>query len=289
MRQRLISAAVLVPVVVAVFVIGDPWLTLGIAALAALAGWETAELARKAGLIAQPAITALVAALAVITLWAVVAATPAASAVHIAAGVFALAVAGGAAVLFAPWRNRSGAARWAASGVALAYPTLLAFAAAIVTLNPGATPGSLPVGLAADGRAWLLVLVLTVWALDSAAYVVGRLYPRGRFFNRISPRKTWSGALGGTAVAVVVCAVLVGWLGHDPAGGALLGLLVAAAAQAGDLTESMLKRSAGTKDSGTLIPGHGGVLDRVDSFLFAAPAMFIALSWLQLLVVERPT
>ena len=122
---------------------------------------------------------------------------------------------------------------------------------------------------------WLLILVLTVWALDSAAYVVGRSFPRGRFMNHISPNKTWSGAIGGTIAAVVVCTLsLSGRLDQLPCRHRPWRLAIAIAAQAGDLAESMLKRAAGAKDSGTLIPGHGGILDRVDSFLFAAPAMF---------------
>jgi phosphatidate cytidylyltransferase len=184
--------------------------------------------------------------------------------------------------------RRAGAMTWIASAMLLFYPALLAFVPAIVAAAPPASPSSPLVSLLDAGRAWLIVLVVTVWTLDSAAYVVGRLFPRGRFFNGISPRKTWSGAIGGTIGAVAVCTALVWWLGHDPAGGALLGLVIAVAAQAGDLTESMLKRAAGAKDSGNLIPGHGGILDRIDSFLFAAPAAFIALTWPALLVVERP-
>jgi phosphatidate cytidylyltransferase len=135
-----------------------------------------------------------------------------------------------------------------------------------------------------SGRLWLVVLVLAVWSLDSAAYIVGRSFPRGRFMNHISPKKTWSGAIGGTIAAVVVSAVLAAvLLSVDPIIGAVTGLLIAVAAQTGDLAESVIKRAAGVKDSGTLIPGHGGILDRVDSFLFAAP---IAYLWLLVLSVN---
>ncbi len=118
------------------------------------------------------------------------------------------------------------------------------------------------------------MLLLTVWTFDSFAYLAGRTFRRGRFLNHISPNKTWSGVIGGTIAAVVLAAVLTWAAGGGPIGGLVLGFVVAVAAQAGDVAESMLKRTAGAKDSGTLIPGHGGVLDRVDSFLFAAPAMF---------------
>jgi len=134
------------------------------------------------------------------------------------------------------------------------------------------------------GRIWILILVLTVWSLDSAAYVSGRFVPRGHFMNHISPKKTWSGVVGGTAAALLVCTYLSWAAGQEPLFGLILGAVIAVSAQAGDLAESMLKRAAGTKDSGNLIPGHGGLLDRVDSFLFAGPAMFIALNWLHGLI-----
>jgi phosphatidate cytidylyltransferase len=101
--------------------------------------------------------------------------------------------------------------------------------------------------------------------------------------NHISPNKTWSGAIGGAIAAIVVATLLFAAMGRSPIGGALLGVVIAIFAQAGDLAESMLKRAAGAKDSGTLIPGHGGFLDRVDSFLFAAPAMYAALTIVTLL------
>jgi phosphatidate cytidylyltransferase len=128
-----------------------------------------------------------------------------------------------------------------------------------------------------NGRIALLFLVLTVWTLDSGAYLSGRTFPRGRMAPHISPNKTWTGAIGGTVAAVVVATILWWGTGDSPVVGAILGFVIAVTAQAGDLAESMLKRAAGQKDSGRLIPGHGGFLDRVDSFLFAAPAMYAAL------------
>ena len=91
----------------------------------------------------------------------------------------------------------------------------------------------------------------------------------------LSPNKTWSGGIGGTVAAMVACAILATCRPDKSLfSGALLGAFLAVAAQAGDAAESLLKRAAGAKDSGTLIPGHGGILDRIDSFLFAAPALF---------------
>lgn len=120
------------------------------------------------------------------------------------------------------------------------------------------------------GRGNVLFVVLTVWACDIGAYLVGRMAGGPRLAPRISPGKTWSGAAGG-----LIAAMLAGWL----AAGAPVSLapplvagLLALAAQAGDLFESAAKRHFGVKDSGWLIPGHGGVLDRVDGILAAAPA-----------------
>jgi phosphatidate cytidylyltransferase len=118
------------------------------------------------------------------------------------------------------------------------------------------------------------VLVLCVWAYDTAAYLAGRRFGRRPVMRHISPSKTLEGVAGGAAAAAIVGAILVLALGRPVLAGLLLGLALAFAAQAGDLAESMLKRAAGAKESGRLIPGHGGLLDRIDSFLFAAPVAY---------------
>jgi phosphatidate cytidylyltransferase len=121
----------------------------------------------------------------------------------------------------------------------------------------------------AHGFGRLVFLAAIVWAGDIGAYLVGRLVGGPRLAPRISPGKTWSGALGGTA-----CAVLAGLAAapvHTQAVG-LVALVLSLAAQLGDLLESALKRYFGVKDSGTIIPGHGGLLDRLDGVLTAAPA-----------------
>ncbi len=121
----------------------------------------------------------------------------------------------------------------------------------------------------------MLFLAAIVWGGDIGAYLVGRLVGGPRLAPRISPGKTWSGALGGTLVAVL--AGLAVRPGHALLAG-LVALLLSVAAQAGDLLESGLKRRFGVKDSGRLIPGHGGLLDRLDGVLTSAP-LLAALVW----------
>jgi phosphatidate cytidylyltransferase len=134
---------------------------------------------------------------------------------------------------------------------------------------------------AIEPGAWLLLFVLLVtWSVDTLAYLVGKAVGRHRMAAALSPGKTWEGAAGGFIGAVAV-AGLLGWLLRFPAGWALAaGALIGVVAQIGDLCESAIKREIGIKDFGDLIPGHGGALDRFDSLLFNAPAVyFLLLLW----------
>ncbi len=129
------------------------------------------------------------------------------------------------------------------------------------------------------GRSWLLFSMLVVFACDTGAYAVGRLVGRHRMAPRVSPNKTWEGAAGGFA-ASVGAALLVGVVFELAAPvwqQALIGAVASVAAQVGDLAESVLKRAANVKDSGSIMPGHGGILDRLDSILFALPAVYYLL------------
>ncbi len=132
-----------------------------------------------------------------------------------------------------------------------------------------------------QGWEWVWLAMLTTFALDTVAYAVGRLAGRHRMAPRVSPGKTWEGAVGGLAGAVLAAVGLGAVLGLEVASVHLvvLGLLVGVAGQAGDLAESWLKRQAGAKDSGALIPGHGGVLDRLDSLLFVSFVVFYYQAW----------
>lgn len=133
-----------------------------------------------------------------------------------------------------------------------------------------------------DGKWLTLVLMLYVWGADTGAYFAGHRFGRHKLAPRVSPGKTWEGVAGGL-VTVLVVALLAGIyrFGFGPVALALwvaLSLFTGLVSVLGDLFESRLKRIAGVKDSGTLIPGHGGVLDRIDAFTAAAPVF--ALAWL---------
>lgn len=127
-----------------------------------------------------------------------------------------------------------------------------------------------------NGRRLILFLFLVIWAGDIAAYYIGRSRGKRPLAPRISPGKTWEGAFGGIAGNLSAAVLSQFWflqtlsLVHCLIAALICGII----GQFGDLAESLLKRSAGVKDSGTLIPGHGGVLDRVDSLLFAGPALY---------------
>jgi phosphatidate cytidylyltransferase len=132
------------------------------------------------------------------------------------------------------------------------------------------------------GAAWIVLGLAVTFVSDTVAYIVGRSMGRHRMAPYISPKKSWEGSIGGLVGAVLAGILLVPLLGLpiSLAAGALLGGIGSAAGQAGDLAESLLKRQVGVKDSGHLIPGHGGLLDRADSLLFTIPTLYYLVVWL---------
>lgn len=159
-------------------------------------------------------------------------------------------------------------------------------AGAGVVVVPGTIAAIMLLHDAPDGALRLMFALFLVWAADVGAYFAGRAFGAHKLAPRVSPGKTWEGVLGGVALALVIAGIAGHWVFHlDGARWApflLLSVVVVLFSIVGDLGESLLKREAGAKDSGTLLPGHGGLLDRIDSLLAALPAMAVGLKWLGL-------
>jgi phosphatidate cytidylyltransferase len=188
------------------------------------------------------------------------------------AAVAAVLIAG---FLTAIWRReplRDRALGLMANSLGASYMAFLLYPAVPVRFQFGDGPG----------LHWTILLFAVIWTGDSAALFVGKSLGRTPFAPHISPKKTWEGAAGGLLGGVAAAVVLQRLVYHDlPLPHvAAVALLTGAFGQLGDLAESMLKRAAEVKDSSDLIPGHGGVLDRIDSLLFAYPVLYLYLLWL---------
>jgi phosphatidate cytidylyltransferase len=282
-RERTLSALLIIPVVVVAIAAGGVGIGILVLALAALAGREAERLLPAAGrpvvrngvmggalvLVAAAAIPAVLGSAllgeqpAALDLAARVGAIDGVALV----GVVAVAL---AMIAFARRDPADGFAAWSSSVFGALYVGLLGAVAILTTMwtDPSTVGDTFW-----PERRWILVLLAGVWSFDTGAYLVGRAIGRRPFLPWISPKKTLEGVLGGMVVATVVVALVLAISGSSPLEALVLGPLLGAVAQAGDLAESLLKRAAGVKDSGTLLPGHGGILDRVDSILFAAPVL----------------
>ncbi len=288
LRTRLLSAFLLAPIVLAIALLGEPWLSLLVGVLVFLAMVELIALLDAAGF-EPPQVLGLLAGLGTAAAGLVAAnagnvggplndllqatARPGLVIVVYAAALIVLG-----AVAFTRTDPRNGFLSWAATSFGVAYVAILApFIALIAHLGPqggSAITAVGPIGLR-SGVGWTLLLILVVWGYDTGAYLTGRWLGRRRLIDHISPSKTIEGLVGGLVVATIGAGIGGYLLGIAPWHALVIGPLVGLAAQAGDLAESLLKRAAGRKESGFLVPGHGGVLDRLDSFLFAAPILAI--------------
>lgn len=277
MRDRAASAAVFVPLLLLAFAVGRPTIALIVVLGIVIGTWESYRLLRSAGYPALEVVGVIVA-----VAFAVDAVLP--SGVALPAGLtptgitamgplllgMAVVVVGVAS--FTRAEPHEGLAAWIATLFGAVYVGQLGFVARLSN-DAIALPGGASLAFVGTERAWVLLLVFGVWAYDTGAFLVGRRIGGPRFLTHLSPSKTYAGLVGGTLACIVVVALMLAGIGRDPAEALIVGPLLGWTAQAGDLAESMLKRAAGAKDSGGLIPGHGGVLDRIDSFLFAAPAL----------------
>ena len=255
LRRRILSAALLAPVaLLAVHFGGIPLATLMVAAAGAL-GWEWSRLC---GFAPPRPLGSIMIALLVAT----VLAAQVGDAFDASAAALVIVAAGMAAASMV-WATAS--LRWSAVGLLyLGLPCV-----ALLWLR----------ATGADHVFWVLCVT---WAADVGAYFTGRAIGGPRLAPAISPNKTWSGFVGGMVAAAVIGGIFGISLGSQGwATAAAAALVVALAAVIGDLAESGLKRRFGAKDAGNLIPGHGGVLDRLDSLLLAAPmaALLLAAGW----------
>jgi phosphatidate cytidylyltransferase len=288
LRTRVLTALVLGPLVLAVAWFREPWLSLGVLLVVALALWEVTDLLQAAGFAVHRLATLLAGILVAGSILVILVGVPIDPDWVLSGGVlrigppfaiFVLAVIGLAAAALRNADPQAGLTSWAGSTFAVAWLGLFGPMLAVVGhLAPVGGEASSPLGQLGweSGTGWLLVLLGLVWSCDTGAYFVGRSIGKRKLHAKVSPGKTVEGYVGGILVAALVTAAL-GWLllGLSPLIGLGLGALTAAVAQRGDLAKSMLKRTAGRKDSGTIIPGHGGVLDRIDSLLFAAPVLVV--------------
>jgi phosphatidate cytidylyltransferase len=266
--KRILTAIVLIPLVILLVFMAPDWaVTLAVGAVALLAAWEYIGIAEAAQ--AKPPRIAVLVAIALL---------------------FAVSLL---------WPDKLSAILGALSLALLIYCTFASPVSRVLhdsassvfcLIYIGFTLISLPaLRSGEDGKTLVTFLLCVVWAGDIVALYVGRNLGRHKLAPSLSPNKTWEGAVGSVLGSVLVTAGLIALsmqlAKHDIltlafAGSVwhwlLLAVLVNVAAQVGDLSESALKRSAGVKDSGTLLPGHGGVLDRIDALLLAAPVLWYA-------------
>jgi phosphatidate cytidylyltransferase len=262
LRKRVLTAVVLAVALLAILLWLPEWVTVAVLTLLALAGaweWSAFLLLGHSGL--RLAYVLLV-ALLLLGAWQISAT---------AAGrewVLSLAVVWWVAALlwivFAPKRVSVWSA--AAAGVLALVPSWLALARLRLVVPQGAQ--------------WVLFVLVLVWVADIGAFFCGRRFGRVRLAPEVSPGKTWEGVLGGTAVSALVAVAGSAWFHVPLLSFVPLCLAAVGFSIVGDLTESLLKRFAGVKDSGSVFPGHGGVMDRIDSLTGAAPVLLLGLTLL---------
>jgi phosphatidate cytidylyltransferase len=273
--QRLLTAAVATPLVLAaVFLLPGFWFFLFVAFGIEWAVYEYIAIVRHRTPSAPLRLLLVLVPLAALGIWWWMSAdaSPAQPGLPLLVAAVLMSVGVGTLVLFSRTPLEQSLATLGAFGFGIPY-----FAVAIasmVGIQQTADPGGVP-----DHGPWLVVLLFAVvWLGDTAAYYIGSRWGRHKMAPVISPKKSWEGAAAGFVTGLVAA---VAWsflrLGRLEPRLLVLAAVTAAAAQLGDLVESMIKRGAGVKDSGSVLPGHGGFLDRLDALLFAAPVLLLGL------------
>jgi len=167
-------------------------------------------------------------------------------------------------------------AAWASQFTALLYVALPMALLVVLRTGTWSSNGGTVLGVQlAGGATWALLLLTSVWGVDVCAYLVGRAIGRRKLWPRISPKKTWEGTVAGVLAGSLVWLAWAPLIGLSPAVAGIAGLVMSIAAVFGDLAESAIKRAAGLKDASALLPGHGGLLDRLDSLGFATVVVFL--------------
>lgn len=271
MRHRVLSAVVGIPLALLLIYAGGWWLAAAMALLAIGGLRELYRLLVRRDVLVYPALgyalaVLLMAAVGLAALRGRSVGSPTLEVVLVAVG---LPVA--AAWLLFPALFRGRTRVFTTLACHIYVPQLLSYVLRIraldsPSLGAAGSGSALPAGLG-----WLLVLMLAVWGMDTAAYAVGKAIGRRKLCPSISPGKTVEGAVAALLASALLVSAAGHWLGLPLHHGLILGAGIGVVGQVGDLFESMLKRRAGVKDSGTLLPGHGGILDRFDSLLLAAP------------------
>jgi phosphatidate cytidylyltransferase len=260
LRKRVLTAAVLVAVALAIVLWLPDWVTVALMTVMALAGaWEWSAFVLLSAPVQRFAYVLLVGVL-LLAAWRF-SASPARGELVLALAVLWWLIAL-LWILLAPRR----VAPWSAgvAGVLALVPAWLALVRLRLALPQGAQ--------------WVLFTLLLVWVADIGAFFCGRRFGRVHLAAAVSPGKTWEGALGGLAVSALVAIAGSAWFQVPLAAFLPLCLAAVGFSIVGDLTESLLKRFAGMKDSGSIFPGHGGVMDRIDSVTGAAPVLMLGLT-----------
>lgn len=259
LRQRIGTAIVLVAALLAVVLWLPPAATIALLTATVLAGgWEWSGFLRVSSGAIRAAYVVLLAGCLVLLWWAS-GSGPGLRAILLAASIWWLGAL--AWVSFAP--RRVGPWSAALAGVLALGPAWIA----LVRLRIDH----------ARGAEWVLFALALVWAADTGAFFAGRRFGRVRLAPRVSPGKTWEGVFGGMGLALLIAWAGALWFALPAMQFLVLCIAAAAVSIVGDLTESMLKRHAGLKDSGRVFPGHGGVLDRIDSVTAAAPVFVLGM------------